>query len=163
VAAILFGAVILGLETLFKDRKLTQSCKKCGSAFCGRCQIGTGRKGLCTQCYHLFFMKDGVSAAARNDKLSRVQRASRNRKLVFRGLSIVLPGAGHVNQGMPLLGVLLLFLWILGVFTIVFGGSIYALPDGLLGLGSSVPLLILLMMALVIVVANFAAQPSERG
>jgi tetratricopeptide (TPR) repeat protein len=163
VAAILFGALILGLETMFKDRKLTQSCKKCGSAFCGRCQIGTGRKGLCTQCYHLFFMKDGVSAAARNDKLSRVQSASRSRRLVFRALSIVLPGAGHVNQGMPLLGVLLLFLWILGVFTIVFGANIYALPDGLLGLGSSVPLLIVLMMALVLVVANFAAQPSERG
>jgi Tfp pilus assembly protein PilF len=163
VAAVLFGGLILGLEAAFKDRKLTQSCRKCGSAFCGRCQIGTGRKGLCTQCYHLFFMKDGVSAAARNDKLSRVQNASRTRKLVFRGLSIFLPGAGHLNQGMPLIGVFLLFLWILGALAIVFGASLYALPDGLLGLGSSVPLLLVGLMALVLVVANFAAQPTERS
>ncbi|HEY7700513.1 MAG TPA: tetratricopeptide repeat protein, partial [Vicinamibacteria bacterium] len=62
VAPIFFAALIVVLEVLFQDRKLTQRCRKCGSAFCGRCQIGTGRKGLCTQCYHLFFMKDGVSA-----------------------------------------------------------------------------------------------------
>ena len=55
------GVLILLLELIFRDRKLTQRCWKCSSAFCGRCQIGTGRKGLCTQCYHLFIMKDGVS------------------------------------------------------------------------------------------------------
>jgi hypothetical protein len=64
---------------------------------------------------------------------------------------------------MPLIGVFLLFLWILGALAIVFGASLYALPDGLLGLGSSVPLLLVGLMALVLVVANFAAQPTERS
>ncbi|MGH9334122.1 MAG: tetratricopeptide repeat protein, partial [Vicinamibacteria bacterium] len=54
IAPLLFGALIVGLELGFQERKLTERCRKCGSAFCGRCQIGTGRKGLCTQCYHLF-------------------------------------------------------------------------------------------------------------
>ncbi len=44
------GVLILLLELFSRERKLTKRCWKCGSAFCGRCQIGTGRKGLCTQC-----------------------------------------------------------------------------------------------------------------
>jgi tetratricopeptide (TPR) repeat protein len=160
LAPVLFGVLILVLELCFKDRKQTQRCLKCGSAFCGRCQIGTGRKGLCTQCYHLFFMKDGVSAAARNDKLGQVQQATRTRALVFRALSIVSPGAGHIGEGGPLLGTILLFVWCLGLVGILFGGSLYSLPDGLLGLGGSVPMLLIGMMALVLVAANLVARPA---
>lgn len=164
VAPILFGALILALEWVFNDRKLTQRCRKCGSAFCGRCQIGTGRKGLCTQCYHLFFMKDGVSAAARNDKLTQVQRATRTRSLVFRVLSVLAPGAGHISEGMPLVGILLLFLWILGALAITFRRTLYALPDGLLGFGAGLPLVLLAMMAMSLATANFLVRPARgRG
>jgi tetratricopeptide (TPR) repeat protein len=161
VAPILFGALIFGLEYAFKDRKLTQRCRKCGSPFCGRCQIGTGRKGLCTQCYHLFFMKDGVSASARNDKLTQVQRATRTRSLLFRVLSIVAPGAGHVSEGMPLVGILLLLVWVLGVLAIALRGSLYALPDGLLGFGAGFPLVLLAMMAASLAAANFLVRPGR--
>ena len=37
------AGLILFLEGLFRGRNLTQRCLKCGSAFCGRCQIGAGR------------------------------------------------------------------------------------------------------------------------
>ena len=160
IAPILFGALILALEVVFSDRKLTQRCRKCGSAFCGRCQIGTGRKGLCTQCYHLFFMKDGVSAAARNDKLGQVQRATRTRSLLFRVLSVVTPGAGHISEGMPLAGILILFVWILGGLTIAFGSALYALPDGLLGFGTGLPLAMLALMAMSLAAANFLVRPA---
>ena len=164
VAPVLFGVLILALELMFDDRKLTQRCRKCGSAFCGRCQIGTGRKGLCTQCYHLFFMKDGVSAAARNDKLTQVQRATRTRSFLFRVLSLLAPGAGHVSEGMPLVGILLLFVWILGGLAIAFRGSLYALPDGLLGFGAGLPLVLLAMMAMSLAAANFLVRPARgRG
>jgi tetratricopeptide (TPR) repeat protein len=159
VAPILFGGLIVALQVLFPDRKLTQRCRKCGSAFCGKCQIGTGRKGLCTQCYHLFFMKDGVSAAARNDKLTQVQHASRTRALLFRVLSVVAPGAGQISEGMPLIGILLLFLWTLGAFSIALSSSLYALPDGILGYGAGFPLVLLLMMALSFATANFLLNP----
>ncbi len=163
-APILFGALIFGLEMAFKNRKLTQRCRKCGSAFCGRCQIGTGRKGLCTQCYHLFFMKDGVSATARNDKLTQVQRATRTRSLLFRVLSVVAPGAGHVSEGRPLVGTLLLFIWVLGAFAMALRGSLYALPDGLLGFGAGFPLVLLAMMAASLAAANFLLRPARgRG
>jgi tetratricopeptide (TPR) repeat protein len=164
IAPILFGIAIAVLEVVFRDRASTQRCRKCGSAFCGRCQIGTGRKGLCTQCYHLFFMKDGVSAAARNDKLAQVQSASRTRALLFRALSVVVPGAGHIGEGMPLVGILLLFVWILGAFAIAVREPLYALPDGLLGHGAGFPLVLLAMMALSLAAANFLVRPSRgRG
>jgi tetratricopeptide (TPR) repeat protein len=160
-APVLFGGLIVALELLLQERKLTQRCRKCGSAFCGRCQIGTGRKGLCTQCYHLFFMKDGVSATARNDKLAQVQRATRTRSLLFRVLSVVAPGAGHVSEGMPLIGILLLFLWVLGLIAIALRGSLYALPDGLLGFGAGFPLVLLAMMAASLAAANFLIRPGR--
>jgi tetratricopeptide (TPR) repeat protein len=164
VAPIAFGALILALELLFRDRRSTQRCRKCASAFCGLCQIGTGRKGLCTQCYHLFFMKDGVSAAARNDKLAQVQSASRTRALLFRSLSILAPGAGHISEGTPLVGMALLFVWVLGGLSVALRGALYALPDGILGFGAGIPVVLLSMMAVALAAANFLFQPSRgRG
>lgn len=163
VGPILLGVLIISLEVGFKDRRLIQRCRKCGSAFCGRCQIGTGRKGVCTQCHHLFFMKDGVSAAARNEKLAQVQKDGTRRALVFRVLSIVAPGAGHIGEGMPLVGTTLLFFWVLGGAILLLGGTLYPLPDGLFGFGTSVPVLLLGMMLVALVLANVVARPAGRG
>ncbi|MGH9463138.1 MAG: tetratricopeptide repeat protein, partial [Vicinamibacteria bacterium] len=81
--AVLFGVLIVLLGLVFGDRGGTQRCARCRSPFCGRCQIGTGRRGLCTQCYHLFIVKDGVSAGARNEKIAQVGQAVRTRGVVF--------------------------------------------------------------------------------
>jgi hypothetical protein len=109
-------------------------------------------------------MKDGVSAAARNDKLAQVQRATRTRSLLFRLLSIVAPGAGHISEGMPLVGLALLFAWVLGALVFALRKSLYALPDGLLGLGPDFPLLVLAMMAASLAAANFLVRPARgRG
>lgn len=160
---IALGILIVLLESFLKERKLTQRCWKCGSAFCGRCQIGTGRKGLCTQCYHLFFMKDGVSAQARNEKLGQVHQASTRRSIVFRVLSIIAPGSGHISEGMPILGLPVLFVWILAACTIWIGGSLYPLPDGLMGLGASTPYGMMALMFAMLVLANVVSRPMARG
>ena len=162
-APIVLGVLIILLEFYMRERKLTQRCSKCGSAFCGRCQIGTGRKGLCTQCYHLFFMKDGVSAQTRNEKLGQVHQASTRRSIVFRVLSIIAPGSGHISEGMPIIGSLVLFVWILAACTIWVGGSLYPLPDGLLGLGASPSYAMMALMFAMLVLANVVSRPMSRG
>ncbi len=162
VAPVLFGALILVLELFFRERKLTKRCWKCGSAFCGRCQIGTGRKGLCTQCYHLFFMKDGVSAEARKEKLGQVHRASSKRSLVYRALSIVAPGSGHISAGMPIVGVLLLSVWSLAACAVLLGPP-YSLPDGLFGLGGAPSYAMVAVMVAMVVIANVVRRPMSRG
>ncbi len=160
VGVILFAVLALILEVASSDRRNTQRCGKCGGPFCGRCQIGTGRRGLCTQCYHLFIVKDGVSTSARNQKLGQVNRYVGNHRLVFRILSVVTPGAGHVAEDTPLLGFPLLMFWTLGAVLLVLGGGLYPSVDLALGLGSSLmTYLVVAVMLLLVVVANTVAQP----
>ena len=163
VGIALFAVLTLFLELTFSDRRNTQRCGKCGGPFCARCQIGTGRQGLCTQCYHLFIVKDGVSTDARNRKLGQVNGYAEYRRLVFRILSVVAPGAGHVAEDTPLLGFPLLLLWTFGAVLLVLplrGGGLYPNVDLALGLGSSlITYLVGTVMLLLVVVANTVAQP----
>jgi hypothetical protein len=163
LGALILGAMILLFEKL-GDRGNTRHCWKCGSAFCGRCQIGTGRRGLCTPCYHLFFVKDGLSADARNTKLYQVNRSARVKSVVFRVLCIVAPGAGHIVEDMAIFGFALLLLWVGGALLLWDGSRFYGLPDDLMGLEGSTPLyLALLAMLVVMIVANTVAQTRSRG
>jgi hypothetical protein len=67
---------------------------------------------LCTQCYHLFVVRDGVSGPARNAKLMEVQVHEQHRDRVVRLLGLFLPGAGQVYAGEPARGTLLVALWV---------------------------------------------------
>ena len=67
--------------------------------------------GLCSQCYHLFVVRDGVSGPVRNRKLAEVQRFDARRERVTRLLSAVSPGAGQVYGGWTLFGFVTLGAW----------------------------------------------------
>ena len=75
-------------------KAFTMRCTKCGTPFCRRCHLGQVAGGLCTQCHHLFVVRDGVSGPARNRKLLEVQKEEARRDRVFRVLSLLVPGAG---------------------------------------------------------------------
>jgi hypothetical protein len=163
VGALILGALILLLEKV-GDRRATRHCWKCGSAFCGRCQIGTGRRGLCTPCYHLFMVRDGVSVEARQEKEYQVRRSTRIRSLVFRLLSIVAPGAGHIIEETAVFGFVLLFFWVGSGLLLLEGSRFYGLPDDLMGLQGSLPLyLALFVMLVVLILANTVAQERSSG
>jgi tetratricopeptide (TPR) repeat protein len=89
----------------------TLHCARCGAPFCRYCQLGQVGSGLCTQCYHLFVVRDGVSGPARNRKLREVQEAEARRRRIFQVLSVLSPGAGQVYGGSTLLGLGLLLAW----------------------------------------------------
>jgi tetratricopeptide (TPR) repeat protein len=86
-------------------------CGRCGTAFCRNCHLGQVSGGLCSQCYHLFVVRDGVSGPARNRKMAEVQRAEGRRERVFRVLSVLSPGAGQVYGGWTLRGAALIAAW----------------------------------------------------
>ena len=73
--------------------------------------MGAAVAGLCTQCYHLFVVRDGVSGPARNQKLLEVQAEDERREHIFRLLSLVSPGAGHVYGQKAALGLVYLMVW----------------------------------------------------
>jgi len=110
-AAIVFGLAVLALSRWRGPRAFTMRCIKCGTPFCRHCHIGPATSGLCTQCHHLFVVRDGVSGPARNQKLLEVQKEDKRREMVFRVLSLIAPGAGHVYARRVPAGLGFLFGW----------------------------------------------------
>jgi len=86
-------------------------CRRCGRAFCRRCQVVTKYPDHCSPCMHLFILRDGLAPNVKNRKLEEVVRHRRHVWIGERLLSLGLPGGGHVLGGRPLLGSALLVTW----------------------------------------------------
>jgi Tfp pilus assembly protein PilF len=114
---LVFGMAVLALGRWRGSKAFTTRCLKCGTPFCRRCHLGVVAGGLCTQCHHLFVVRDGVSGPARNQKLLEVQKEDARRDRVFRLLSLVVPGSGHLYANATPLGLLFVFLWCLVLAT----------------------------------------------
>jgi hypothetical protein len=108
---VLSMVVALALSRWRGARMFTMRCLKCGTPFCKRCHLGAALAGLCTQCHHLFVVRDGVSGPARNQKLLEVQREDERRDRLFRILSLLSPGAGHLYAQKTLPGVAFAIVW----------------------------------------------------
>ncbi|MFI4945350.1 MAG: tetratricopeptide repeat protein, partial [Burkholderiales bacterium] len=104
VALLIFALAGLLLARWRGPRAFTLHCRRCGTAFCRKCHLGQVMGGLCSQCYHLFVVRDGVSAPVRNRKLAEVQEADSRRERVMRILSVVSPGTGQIYAGWALRG-----------------------------------------------------------
>ncbi len=89
----------------------TERCLKCGTPFCKLCQLRASVAGLCTQCHHMFIVRDGVSAPVRNKKMQEVHAEETRKGRVFRVLSVLAPGAGHIYAQKPLVGLPLVVVW----------------------------------------------------
>jgi Tfp pilus assembly protein PilF len=118
-----FAVVVFGLSRWRGPRMFTRRCLKCGTPFCKRCQLGTAAGGLCTQCHHLFVVRDGVSGPARNQKLLEVQEEEGRRERLFRILSLIAPGAGQVYTESTFVGAALVAAWaaVLSLVLLAFG------------------------------------------
>jgi tetratricopeptide (TPR) repeat protein len=110
-APLVFALVLLVVRRWRGSRMFTMKCVKCGTPFCRRCHLGTVGGGLCTQCHHLFVVRDGVSGPARNQKLLEVQKEDERRERIFRVLSLLSPGAGHLYAQKTVPGMLFVLLW----------------------------------------------------
>jgi hypothetical protein len=110
-------------------RTFTMRCLKCGTPFCRHCHLGAAVAGLCSQCYHLFVVRDGVSGPARNRKLLEVQAEEDRQDRSFRLLSLLLPGAGQVYRGAPLRGFGLSLVWALIIVLGVVAGRVFPVTE----------------------------------
>jgi tetratricopeptide (TPR) repeat protein len=126
--AVAFLAVV-ALSFWRGRRTFTMRCLKCGTPFCKRCHLGAAVAGLCTQCYHLFVVRDGVSGPARNKKLMEVQNEEGRQDRTFRILSLLLPGAGQVYSEAPLLGFLLSLLFATTVVLGTLAGRVFPVTE----------------------------------
>jgi tetratricopeptide (TPR) repeat protein len=111
VAAGVFALVALGVGLLRGSKAFTVHCSRCGTAFCRHCHLGNVVGELCSQCHHLFVVRDGVSGPARNRKMLEVQERDARRARLFRILSVLSPGSGHLYARQTLLGLALVAAW----------------------------------------------------
>jgi Tfp pilus assembly protein PilF len=121
--AVLFAVVVTAVGWLRGSRAFTVHCSMCGTAFCRRCHLGRGTTDLCSQCHHMFVVRDGVSGPARNRKMTEVQQSEMRRGRIFRLLSVVSPGAGHLYLRRTVLGLLIAVTWY-GVVGVVAGSEL---------------------------------------
>ena len=126
---LVMGAVAFALWRWRGPRMFTRRCVKCGTPFCKRCQLGTASGALCTQCHHLFVVRDGVSGPARNQKLLEVQEEDERRDRIFRLLSLSAPGAGHVYARRTLVGAAFIALWSVLLALILLAGRLLPLTE----------------------------------
>jgi Tfp pilus assembly protein PilF len=108
---VIFVVAVLLVSFWRGGKAFTTRCLKCGTPFCRRCHLGVVVGDLCTQCHHLFLVRDGVSGPARNKKLLEVQAEDERRLRTFRILSWISPGAGQLYSQSTLLGVLFVLVW----------------------------------------------------
>jgi tetratricopeptide (TPR) repeat protein len=119
-----FALVGLVLWRWRGSRAFTVRCVKCGTPFCRYCHLGKTAAGLCSQCHHLFVVRDGVSGPARNRKLLEVQKEEERRDRIFRLLSLISPGAGHLYAQRTPFGLVLVFGWSLLLVVALLAGRV---------------------------------------
>lgn len=111
VAAALFGIVAFLIGRVRGSKAFTVRCSRCGMPFCRKCHLGQVVGDLCSQCYHLFVIRDGVSGPVRNRKMGEVQDREARRNRLFRALSILSPGTGHIYARQTMAGVAMVITW----------------------------------------------------
>lgn len=162
-AALLTVLFIPGIG-LTPRRAAARRCRRCGRPFCRRCHVVTKTPDHCSQCVHLFILRDGLAPTVRDRKMAEVVSYRRQSFLGMRLLSLVLPGGGHVIGGRTLLGALLLVAWATTLVRITLNGRLLGLP-GNAGAGGAGELLILPIAIglLTWLAANLTHQEQARG
>jgi tetratricopeptide (TPR) repeat protein len=138
--------IVLGLVAFIRTkwrgpRAFTLRCQKCGAVFCRKCHLGAAIGGLCSQCHHLFNIRDGVSGPARNQKLLEVQDEEIRRERVFRILSLISPGAGHLYGRRVLRGAGVVLLWYVIIFASLLAVGVIPITDAPAWLAGPMPLI----------------------
>jgi tetratricopeptide (TPR) repeat protein len=160
--AAVFVVVIFAQSKWRGKKAFTMACLKCGVPFCRKCHLGAAVGGLCTQCHHLFLVRDGVSGPARNQKLLEVQREDVRRERIFRGLSLLSPGMGHVYGRRTVVGLLISVAWYTLIAVTLLAGRLLSVTEassrlvGPWGLG-----LAALVLVVIYVMANRGRLDTE--
>jgi hypothetical protein len=156
---VLFVVVVVASARWRGPRMFTMRCLKCGTPFCRRCHLGAASAGLCTQCYHLFVVRDGVSGPARNQKLLEVQKEDQRRDWIFRILSLLAPGTGHAYLQRTVMGLALLFGWALILSLCLLAGRLLPVTEAAPGPASTAALALAGVLLLGIYVVANRTQP----
>jgi len=133
---LLFWAALAAIALKFPAAR---TCRKCGGAACRSCDGKDVDRNHCAQCFNAFLVRGArVEAALKIRKDLQVRRYRIRQRLMLRGISVLVAGGGQLLAGMPVRGAVLLWVFSLGVSTVVL--TTLALPDPL-GVGHGIMVL----------------------
>lgn len=123
------GALIAGLLLLVAGRALRRShyCGHCGKVACSRCRSELADLDICDACLYFRIKGSFVDPKDLWFRERRIQANETLRRRLMRGLTFVLPGAGHLYRGRTFRGLVLLVLFVASVLGAAGGGAI--MPD----------------------------------
>jgi len=160
-AGLLFALVLPGLGIAPRTAS-ARRCRRCGRAFCRRCQVGTKDPDHCSQCVHLYILRDGLAPNVKSKKMEEVVQYRRHVWISRRLLSLPLPGSGHVLGGRPWLGSLILVCWCGAWIALLLRGQLLVAPEGITTADLG-PVMTLGALALgVWLVGNLSTHEAER-
>lgn len=140
-AAGLVAALLLPGLGIAPRSGAARRCSRCGRAFCRRCQATTKYPDSCSQCMHLFILRDGVAPGVKTQKIEDIARYRRRIYFGARLFNLVLPGSGHVLGGRVLLGTALLMAWSSLAFAIASRGTLLVSPEWIAPASGSIAVL----------------------
>ncbi|GBC85097.1 hypothetical protein HRbin11_01539 [bacterium HR11] len=116
-----------------------RACYRCGTPYCPNCVGVDVSRPYCSQCLHLFVVKDGLSPDRRQAKLQQIVRHEHVQVLVTTVVDLLIPGGGWWLRTERLSSLLRLIAWS-GAWTFFLVPSVR--PDWLID-ASLVPIFIL--------------------
>jgi tetratricopeptide (TPR) repeat protein len=104
------------IAVTFRSRPRPVRCQRCGRPFCAACKSGRDAHDFCSQCVHLFVLRDGLAPETKSMKLYEIDRHETRSRRLRSAASAVIPGAAHLLAGRPWIGASLVFAWMLAWF-----------------------------------------------
>jgi len=124
--------------------------------------MGTKDPDHCSQCVHLYILRDGLAPNVKSKKMEEVVRYRRRVWIGERLLSLLLPGSGHVLGGRTWLGALLLTCWCGAWLGILLGGQLLV-PSEAITTTDLGPIVALGTVALAVwLTGNLSTHEAER-
>lgn len=107
----LAGLLFMGILTFVgRNVKTASACKRCGRAFCERCQRGVSVPETCIRCYSAFEQVTGLDVREREKVRAESRLYLEQLTRVAQIMSIIVPGSGHIYQGKTVRGIIFSFL-----------------------------------------------------
>ena len=107
-------ASAIGLARLRHRRGVASICERCGRAFCDRCRRYGDPPDYCTMCARLL-RREVSDIEAQAAEASAARRRASSRSRAGRIASLFLPGSHAFEEGRPLTGAAMLFLFFFGL------------------------------------------------
>lgn len=162
VAGLILALFLPGLG-IAPRRGAARRCRRCGRPYCRRCQVTIKHPDVCSQCMHLFILRDGLAPGVKSKKMDEVMRYRRRIFVGSRLLSLVLPGSGHILGGRVLLGTALLAGWSTAWAGFALRGRLMVAPEALSTASGPEALLPLLLLAFVVWLTGNLVTHEARG